>query len=220
LDRSFLEDTNVHERGTPQQLEAESDRWVLIVGREDSGGLDIGECVYEWLGKKANYISEYMNISEQDIWSRIREVYWLLAKQKVGPFTHSTVNCQSYCRLDENLSSTKCDALLLGGWFLAFWRIIVPSSSGVINPWRMKRDYSWRWRQCKLSKIRNRLPSGTVAHSRRLESSTTPLWEHQYNESDIVNKSFQVFTVVVVHLMSSSFLHHFRWMCFLHLQGE
>jgi hypothetical protein len=26
LDRSFLEDTNVHERGTPQQLEAESDR--------------------------------------------------------------------------------------------------------------------------------------------------------------------------------------------------
>jgi hypothetical protein len=26
LDRSFLEDTNIHERGTPQQLEAESDR--------------------------------------------------------------------------------------------------------------------------------------------------------------------------------------------------
>ena len=26
LDRSFLEDTNIHERGTPQQVEAESDR--------------------------------------------------------------------------------------------------------------------------------------------------------------------------------------------------
>jgi hypothetical protein len=26
LDRSFLEDTNIHERGTPQHLEAESDR--------------------------------------------------------------------------------------------------------------------------------------------------------------------------------------------------
>jgi hypothetical protein len=26
LDRSFLEEMNVHERGTPQQLEAESDR--------------------------------------------------------------------------------------------------------------------------------------------------------------------------------------------------
>lgn len=93
LDRSFLEDTNVHERGTPQHLEAESDRWVLIGGREDSGGVDIGEYVYEWLGNKANHISEYMNIPEQDIWSKIREVCWWLAKQKVGLFTCSIVNC-------------------------------------------------------------------------------------------------------------------------------
>jgi len=32
------------------------------------------------------------------------------------------------------LIGAECGALLLGGWFLAFLRIIVPSSSGVISP--------------------------------------------------------------------------------------
>ena len=72
LDRSFLEDTNIHERGTQHLLEAESDRWVFIGSEEDNGGLHIGECACEWLGNKAKYISEYMNIPEQDIWSRIK----------------------------------------------------------------------------------------------------------------------------------------------------
>jgi hypothetical protein len=31
LDRSFLEDMHIQERGTPQHLEAESDRYLLVV---------------------------------------------------------------------------------------------------------------------------------------------------------------------------------------------
>jgi hypothetical protein len=30
LDRSFLEDMSIQERGTPQHLEAESDRYLLV----------------------------------------------------------------------------------------------------------------------------------------------------------------------------------------------
>jgi hypothetical protein len=30
LDRSFLEDMNIQDRGTPQHLEAESDRYLLV----------------------------------------------------------------------------------------------------------------------------------------------------------------------------------------------
>jgi len=39
-------------------------------------------------------------------------------------------------------------------------------------------------------------------------------------ENDAVNIRVQVFTVVFVHMMSLSFVHHFSWVYYLHLQGD
>jgi hypothetical protein len=45
----------------------------------------------------------------------------ICGKQTVGLFTYSIVNCfLSYCRQYEDLNNAEYDALLWGGWFLAF----------------------------------------------------------------------------------------------------
>ena len=63
--------------------------------------------------------------------------------------------------------------LLTGYWLLIIWEKIVISSSTV----KMSNKNCWRWDHCAVSKFGSQLFSDAASHSRRMDTSSIPLWK-------------------------------------------
>lgn len=97
--------------------------------------------------------------------------------------------------------------MLLGKYFLTFWRIALPLSSGSSGPGQAFQELFLdclilKWRNCDSLKHHNYSPSDAVSHTRRLEYSATLLWETQISQylDYVLKRSLDIFHILSVYI--------------------